>query len=48
VCHGANIYHKDSRGNDALDDAIREKREDVVKFLQQFIEKKNREKGVLE
>ena len=26
VVHGANIFHKDSKGNMALDDAIREKR----------------------
>jgi ankyrin repeat protein len=36
VYHGANINHKDARGNDALADAIREGRQDVVAFLEEF------------
>ena len=34
VTHGANIYHKDARGNDALGDAMRENRKDVIEYLQ--------------
>ena len=30
VVHGADIYHKDARGNDPLADAIREQRHEVV------------------
>lgn len=30
VAHGANIEHKDARGNDPIQDAIREKRQDIV------------------
>jgi ankyrin repeat protein len=34
VNHGANINHRDIRGNTALDDAKREHREEVVKYLE--------------
>ena len=34
VHHGANIRHKDARGNDALADAKRENRAAVVEFLE--------------
>jgi ankyrin repeat protein len=37
VAHGANIWHRDVRGNDALADAKREKRDKVVKFLEDYI-----------
>lgn len=33
VSHGANIFHKDARGNNALDDAVRENRKLVIKYL---------------
>ena len=39
VVHGANPFHKDARGNDALADAIRENRVDVIRFLQSISEK---------
>ena len=38
VTHGANMMHRDSRGNNALDDAMREGREEVVKYLKQAME----------
>jgi len=34
VTHGANIWHKDARGNDALADAKRENRQRVVEYLE--------------
>ena len=36
VVHGANINHKDSRGNTPLDDAYRESRTFVQKYLTQI------------
>jgi len=33
MSHGADPFHKDARGNDALADAIRENRSDVIKYL---------------
>ena len=36
VSHGANIHHRDARGNTALDDAIRSGHTDVQEFLEQF------------
>lgn len=39
IVHGANPWHKDARGNDALSDAIRENRVDVISFLQKISEK---------
>jgi len=42
VKHGADIYHKDARGNDALDDARRENKFNVVQYLQSVIESRNR------
>jgi ankyrin repeat protein len=33
VAHGANINHKDARGNDALADAIRENRTEAIEYL---------------
>lgn len=38
VMHGADPMHKDARGNDALADAIREGRKEVVEFLKKFIQ----------
>mmetsp|Transcript_42935 Transcript_42935/g.31355 ORF Transcript_42935/g.31355 Transcript_42935/m.31355 type:complete len:124 (+) Transcript_42935:1792-2163(+) len=35
--HGGNVFHKDARGNDPLADALREKRIDVVKYIQNYI-----------
>mmetsp|Transcript_9978 Transcript_9978/g.9911 ORF Transcript_9978/g.9911 Transcript_9978/m.9911 type:complete len:202 (+) Transcript_9978:1584-2189(+) len=35
--HGANLFHKDARGNDALADAVRENRHEVVEYIQNFI-----------
>jgi len=37
--HGAEIEHKDARGNNALDDAKREKRQEVVEFLTELLSK---------
>jgi len=33
IAHGANINLTDARGNKPLDDAIREKRHEIVEFL---------------
>lgn len=33
VSHGANPFHRDFRGNNALDDAIRENHPQVVEYL---------------
>lgn len=38
VVHGANIFHKDARGNHALDDAKRENREKVVAYMKKVIQ----------
>jgi len=37
VAHGANPLHKDIRNNNALDDARREGRQEVVKYLEKAI-----------
>ena len=39
VIHGAEIFIKDARGNNALDDAIREKRQKVVDYLMSVLER---------
>lgn len=36
LAHGADPFHKDARGNDAITDARREKREDVVTFFDKY------------
>jgi len=33
IAHGADPFFKDARGNDAIADAIREKRQEVVEYL---------------
>jgi len=33
MCHGANIYQKDIRGNTPYDDAHRENRTEIIDFL---------------
>lgn len=33
VAHGADLTHKDARGNDALADAVRENRKATVEYL---------------
>lgn len=33
LAHGADTLHKDARGNDALDDAVRENRTEAIKIL---------------
>ena len=38
VVHGANIFHKDIRGNNALDDAVRENRKKVADYLLSVLE----------
>jgi glutaminase len=38
IFHGANAFHVDSRGNDALADAKRENRQRVVEFLETYLE----------
>ena len=40
VSHGANPLHKDIRNNDALDDARRENREEVIIWLEKVLAKK--------
>jgi len=40
VSHGANITHRDIRGNDALGDARREGRTEVVEFLEKALKSK--------
>lgn len=37
VMHGADPLHKDARGNDALADAIREGKAEVIEFLKKYI-----------
>jgi ankyrin repeat protein len=39
VAHGASITHKDVRGNNAIDDARRENRQQVVEFLEEELKK---------
>lgn len=36
VRHGANLHHRDARGNSALDDARRYKHTDVIEFLESW------------
>lgn len=43
VAHGASTTHKDIRGNDALGDARREGRTEVVEFLEQSLKAKSKE-----
>ena len=38
VAHGADTKHVDARGNNALADAIREKRQDVISYLETHAE----------
>lgn len=38
VRHGANIRHRDARGNDALEDAKRENRTEVADFLEKALQ----------
>lgn len=38
VVHGASIFHKDARGNHAVDDARREGRDKVVAYLKKIIQ----------
>lgn len=33
ISHGADPFHRDARGNDALADAVRENRKDVIEYL---------------
>ena len=33
VANGANLRHRDARGNNAFDDAIRENRQGTIDFL---------------
>jgi glutaminase len=40
IAHGADPFHKDSRGNDALADAKRENRSEVVDYLEGEMKKK--------
>ena len=40
VSHGANPLHRDIRNNDALADARREGREDVVEYLEKVLNKR--------
>jgi ankyrin repeat protein len=40
MTHGANPLHKDKRNNDALADAKRENRSEVVAYLKSVIEEK--------
>jgi len=40
VYHGADIDHRDARGNNALDDAKREGRKEVAEFLESVMASK--------
>ena len=40
VSHGANPLHRDIRNNDALADARRENRTEVVEFLEKILKQK--------
>lgn len=40
IVHGADPFHRDARGNDALADAKRENRAEVVEYLSKVVEKK--------
>lgn len=41
VTNGANIRHRDARGNNPLDDAIREKRQQTIEFLKSYMTHNN-------
>lgn len=41
VANGADIRHRDARGNNALDDAIRKKSQQTVEFLKSYMTKSN-------
>lgn len=41
LANGADIRHRDARGNNALDDAIRKKSQQTVEFLKSFMTKSN-------
>jgi len=38
IAHGANANIVDARGNKAIDDAVREKRHEVVEYLKQKLD----------
>ena len=38
IAHGADLTHKDSRGNDALADALRENRTEAIEALKKALE----------
>ena len=40
VTHGADVFHRDVRNNDALDDAKRENHAEVVAYLESVIKHK--------
>ena len=40
IAHGANPLHRDIRNNDALADARRENRTEVVEFLEKILKQK--------
>ncbi len=40
VSHGANPLHRDIRNNDAISDARREGREDVIEYLEKVLNKR--------
>ena len=41
IAHGSNPLHRDIRNNDALGDARRENRTEVIEFLEKVISKRN-------
>ena len=41
VTHGANILHRDCRGNTPLDDARREGHQEVVEWIEEFLNKQH-------
>jgi glutaminase len=41
VSHGANPLHRDIRNNDAISDARREGREDVIEYLEKVLNKRH-------
>ena len=40
ISHGANPLHRDIRNNDALADARREDRQEVIEFLEKILQKR--------
>jgi len=40
ISHGANPLHRDIRNNDALSDARRENRQEVIEFLEKILQKR--------